>query len=70
MGLIFRSSAAFLVALLTLSCSKARTATEAASNDERKDYHSFGNPEQIRITHVDLDLDVRFDQRVLSGTLS
>ena len=45
-----------------------RTANEEVQNDERKDFHSFSNPEQIRITHVDLDLDVKFDQKILSGS--
>jgi aminopeptidase N len=35
---------------------------------ERRDPHSFGNPEQIRVTHVDLDLMVDFEHRQLRGT--
>jgi len=45
--------------------SKATSATEAI--DVGKDYHSFSNPEQVAVTHLDLDLTVDFDRRVLSG---
>jgi aminopeptidase N len=31
------------------------------------DVHSFANPDEVRIRHVDLDLTVDFDARVLSG---
>lgn len=32
-----------------------------------KDYHSFANPEQIKVTHLDLDITADFESRVLSG---
>src|SRR5690606_33827622 len=32
------------------------------------DPHSFGNPHEVRVTHVSLDLDVDFDARSLVGT--
>lgn len=32
------------------------------------DPHSFGNPEQVRVRHVSLDLTVDFEHRVLKGT--
>ncbi|MGH8496302.1 MAG: M1 family metallopeptidase [Gammaproteobacteria bacterium] len=31
------------------------------------DYHSFANPEELRVKHLKLDLDVDFGQRVLRG---
>jgi leukotriene-A4 hydrolase len=34
---------------------------------ERKDYHSYSNPEQVRVRHVDLEWDVLFDQKILKG---
>jgi aminopeptidase N len=43
------------------------TASQPAQADERKDVHSFGNPEEIRVRHIDLDLEVRFDRKVLKG---
>src|SRR5687767_14322459 len=33
-----------------------------------KDIHSYARPEQVRVTHLDLDLNVDFPARVLKGT--
>ena len=33
-----------------------------------RDVHSYSEPGRIRVRHVDLDLDVRFDRRILEGT--
>ena len=41
------------------------TATEYA---DRRDYHSYSNPDETRVRHVSLDLDADFDKRVLRGT--
>ncbi|GAA0355128.1 M1 family metallopeptidase [Bowmanella denitrificans] len=35
-----------------------------------KDYHSFANPEQLKVKHLDLDLDVNFATQVISGDAS
>jgi leukotriene A-4 hydrolase/aminopeptidase len=35
---------------------------------DRKDYHSYSNPEQVIVRHVDLEWDVLFDQKILKGT--
>jgi leukotriene A-4 hydrolase/aminopeptidase len=35
---------------------------------ERKDYHSYSNPEQVIARHVELEWDVLFDQKILKGT--
>jgi aminopeptidase N len=32
------------------------------------DIHSSSRPDQIRVRHLDLDLDVRFDRRILEGS--
>lgn len=34
-----------------------------------QDFHSYSNPHQIRVNHLDLELHVFFDQRVLQGTV-
>ena len=34
----------------------------------RKDAHSYSNPEQVRVTRVELDLDVYFDKKSLRGS--
>jgi leukotriene-A4 hydrolase len=40
--------------------------TQAAAEAAR-DVHSYANPEQVRVRHVDLDLAVLFDRKVLQG---
>src|SRR5215208_785819 len=35
---------------------------------ERKDLHSYSNPEQVKVRHVDLEWDVLFDKKILRGT--
>ncbi|HEX3748260.1 MAG TPA: M1 family metallopeptidase [Bryobacteraceae bacterium] len=35
---------------------------------EKMDIHSWSRPNLIRVRHLELDLDVRFDRRVLQGT--
>lgn len=35
--------------------------------DVSKDYHSFANPDQIKVSHLDLDLTADFENRVLMG---
>src|SRR5260370_22592334 len=34
---------------------------------QEKDFHSFSNPEQIRVRHIDLDLTVLFEEKTLHG---
>ncbi len=36
--------------------------------DSRNDLHSYANPGEIRVTHVDLDLDVSFGEKTLTGS--
>lgn len=33
-----------------------------------EDVHSYSNPQQVRVRHIDLDWNVLFDQKVLRGT--
>ena len=40
----------------------------AAPSHATRDEHSYGNPEEVRVTHADLDWDVDFDRRILRGT--
>jgi leukotriene-A4 hydrolase len=45
-----------------------QTASKATSDiDVSKDYHSFANPEQIAVSHLDLDLTANFENKVLMG---
>jgi len=38
------------------------------SQPGRQDQFSYSDPEQVRIRHLDLDLDVEFDARIVRGT--
>ena len=44
-----------------------RADEEGRAGDDRRDVHSFSNPEQVRVRHLDLDLSVDFDRKELSG---
>ncbi|HEX5082222.1 MAG TPA: M1 family metallopeptidase [Blastocatellia bacterium] len=39
----------------------------AAKSNGAHDAHSYANPEQVRVRHIDLNLDVLFDRKVLKG---
>src|SRR5258708_16004707 len=39
-----------------------------AMQNARRDIHSFSNPEQIRVLHLDLDCEVLFDRKILKGS--
>lgn len=58
-----------LAALFATGC--ARKAVEAEIKDsfnDRQDHHSYARPHEVQVTHVDLDLDVHFDRKILEGT--
>ncbi|MEO8130330.1 MAG: M1 family metallopeptidase [Bryobacteraceae bacterium] len=64
---------ALLVLLLAASCTTKQTNNMEKAQpapDERKDLHSYSNPEQIRVTDVALDLDVLFPEKVINGTVT
>jgi leukotriene-A4 hydrolase len=66
---------AILLGLFVMACRNSSTddmkgqrpADAAAKTDNTRDAHSYSNPEQVRVRHVDLDLDVLFDRKVLKG---
>ena len=66
---------AILLGLFVMACrnsssenAKGLRPTDApAKTDNARDAHSYSNPEQVRVRHVDLDLDVLFDRKVLKG---
>ncbi|MBT8132686.1 MAG: aminopeptidase, partial [Gammaproteobacteria bacterium] len=33
-----------------------------------RDYHSYANPREARVTHIDLDLTTDFEKQILKGT--
>src|SRR6266849_943736 len=56
------SGAAMCCWLLAAACNRP------AMQNARRDIHSFSNPEQMRVRHLDLDCEVSFDQKMLKGT--
>jgi leukotriene-A4 hydrolase len=48
--------------------SSSTPASEDAATATNRDVHSYSNPDKIRSTHIDLDLEVLFDRKVLKGT--
>ena len=56
----------FLVSIAALSCVD-RSITHSSGTGPR-DPHSFSRPDEAVVRHVDLDLDVDFESRRLSGT--
>ena len=46
----------------------AETDRSVTSSTQERDTHSYARPDEVRVTHVALDLRADFDARVLSGT--
>ncbi|MBO0799886.1 MAG: aminopeptidase, partial [Blastocatellia bacterium] len=58
----------FIMACQDTSNIAQKQANNADSKaNETRDAHSYANPEQVRVRHVDLDLEVLFDRKVLKG---
>jgi leukotriene-A4 hydrolase len=53
-----------LVLLLFIFC----MATASHSQSAVQDFHSYSNPQDVRVRHLDLDWDVSFDKKILTGT--
>jgi leukotriene-A4 hydrolase len=47
---------------------QTQSTTPDAKPDEMRDVHSYANPDQVRVRHVELDLEVFFDRKLLKGT--
>jgi len=43
-------------------------ATTTYSQSAAQDYHSYSNPQDVRVRHLDLAWDVSFEKKVLNGT--
>src|SRR5262249_6609809 len=46
---------------------RPQVAGETAPTSIAHDAHSYSNPEQVRVRHVALNLDVLFDRKILKG---
>ena len=52
-----------------MACSPSSSRTSDAVPDPgRRDLHSYANADAVRVTHVELDLDVVFEERQLRGS--
>ena len=59
--------------LFALACSgppPAMTEPDVGRNLVERDVHSYSNPHEVGVHHLDLDLDVRFDERKLVGSVT
>jgi leukotriene-A4 hydrolase len=52
--------------IFMISCTKTEKPTEVLKYVEEP--HSYAQPNEAVITHLDLDIDVNFDKKVISGT--
>ncbi len=74
---MFRSPKGWRVAVLALACvtlgaglcAAAATAADGAI-EPGFDYHSFANVDQFRVTHIELDLQVDLDNKVIDGVVA
>jgi leukotriene-A4 hydrolase len=72
-----RFSPFFVLSLIlsTMACdqpasdlSPTAPASQTPEAAVRQDVHSYGNPNEVIVRHLDLDWDVRFDRHTLDGT--
>jgi aminopeptidase N len=57
--------------VLFSACSKSPSIVQNSTENrfsDRQDYHSYANPEEVRIRHISLDLDVSFVEKILRGS--
>ena len=63
---------AIVSTICAISCGGDRPAAETdwpvTTSTQERDIHSYARPDEVRVTHVALDLTADFDTRVLSGT--
>ena len=60
--------AALVSAAGLMACGAPPPPDETATDPDRRDHHSYANPEAVRVTHVELDLEVSFADRALRGS--
>lgn len=51
-----------------ISATIAKGQQKMAVQTYAEDFHSYSNPKQVRVRHVDLDWNVMFEQKMLKGT--
>ncbi len=55
-----------LLLIITTACMNKNARKDAP--EPVQDVHSYSRPNQVRVTHVALDLEVQFDRKTLAGT--
>ena len=55
---------------LGAACGAPEPAGDVTAAPDRYDAHSYGNPESVRVTHLDLGLEVLFEEGKLKGVAS
>lgn len=54
--------------LLLLFILGVATTSQSQSQYAAQDFHSYSNPQDVRVRHLDLDWDVSFDKKILKGS--
>ena len=60
--------------IVVMACDRSAVPSASSPTDTaelesaRRDSHSFANADEVVVRHLDLDWDVRFDQRAIDGT--
>jgi len=62
------STLLLLSATLLAACNASSRQTQPGPVKAGKDPHSYSNPEQVRVQHLDLDLQVSFERKTLEGS--
>ncbi len=57
-----------LIVCLVISCSTAEKEYKTMSTTYANDTHSYAKPNEAVAKHLQLDIDVNFDQKIISGT--
>ena len=61
--------AGLLLTCAAVACDSGSSAPDGPAEDPaRQDLHSYANSDEIRVTHVELDLELGFDERRLRGS--
>ncbi len=64
----YKSILVLLTIILFAMCKSDNPALDVYKNPNRKDHHSYSNPSEALTTHLDLDIRLDFNRKVISGT--
>src|ERR1700727_2956311 len=66
---MLRSRTGLRLAALALACVALRAGADNAPIEPGFDYHTYANVDQFRVTHIEMDLQVDLDNKVIKGTV-